>query len=105
MIINTKYRQRIQYLLISSIILIQVIILIFFYNEYFNEKKLKAIEQQIEETRFLQTLTEDSRKELLNAQNNLQKFITEQDKKFLEDYFQSLRKLSGNIDSINIYGS
>lgn len=103
MIIKTKYRQPIHYLLISSIILIQVIILVFFYNEYFNEKKLTSIENQIKETRVLKTLTDDSRKELLSAQNNLQKFVTNQDKKFLEAYFQSLRKLSENIDSINIY--
>ncbi len=105
MIIKTKYRQPIHYLLIACIILIQIIILIFFYNEYFNEKKLTTIENQIKETRVLKTLTDDSRKELLNAQNNLQKFVTDQDKKFLEAYFQSLRKLSGNIDNINIYGN
>lgn len=105
MIIKTKYRQPIHYLLIASIILIQMIILIFFYNEYFNEKKLTSIENQIKETRVLKTLTNDSRKELVSAQNNLQKFVTNQDKKFLEAYFQSLRKLSGNIDSINTYGN
>lgn len=105
MIIKTKYRQPIHYLLIACIILIQIIILIFFYNEYFNEKKLTNIENQIKETRVLKTLTNDSRKELLSAQNNLQKFVTDQDKKFLEAYFQSLRKLSGNIDSINTYGN
>lgn len=105
MIIKTKYRQPIHYLLIASIILIQIVILVFFYNEYFNEKKLTSIENQIKETRVLKTLTDDSRKELLSAQNNLQKFITNQDKAFLEAYFQSLRKLSGNIDSINIYGN
>ncbi|SMC63876.1 sensor histidine kinase [Moheibacter sediminis] len=105
MIIKTKYRQPIHYLLIASIILIQIVILVFFYNEYFNEKKLTSIENQIKETRVLRTLTDDSRKELLSAQNNLQKFVTNQDKTFLEAYFQSLRKLSGNIDSINIYGN
>ena len=77
----------------------------FFYNEYFNEKKLAAIENQINETRVLKVWTDDSRNELLNAQNNLQKFITNQDKDFLDSYFQSLRKLSDNIDSINLYGN
>lgn len=105
MIIKTKYRQPIHYLLIACIILIQIVILVFFYNEYFNERKLTTIENQIKETRVLKTLTDDSRKELLSAQNNLQKFVTAQDKKFLEAYFQSLRKLSGNIDSINTYGN
>lgn len=105
MISKTKYRQPIHYLLIACIILIQIVILIFFYNEYFNEKKLTAIENQINETRVLKNLTDDSRKELLNAQNNLQKFITHQDKSYLEFYFSSLRKLTGNIDSINTFGN
>ena len=103
MIINTKYRQPIHYALIASIVLIQIVILLFFYNEYFNEKKLTAIENQIKEMRVLKSLTDDSRKELVHAQINLQKFITDQDKDFLEAYFTSLRNLSGNIDSINTY--
>ena len=105
MISKTKYRQPIHYLLIACIILIQIVILVFFYNEYFNEKKLTAIENQIKETRVLKNLTDDSRNELLNAQNNLQKFITHQDKTFLEAYFSSLRQLTGNIDSINQFGN
>lgn len=105
MIFRAKYRQPIQYLLIICIILIQVIILVFFYNEYFNEKKLTAIENQISDTRVLKNWTDDARNELLNAQNNLQKFITNQNKDNLESYFQSLRKLSDNIDSINVYGN
>src|SRR5690606_39936637 len=104
MIIRTKYRQPIHYLLIACIILIQIVILVFFYNEYFNEKKLNSIENQIQETQVLKTLTDDSRNQLLNAQNNLQRFITNQNKEALESYFQSLRNLSGNIDSINAYG-
>src|SRR5690606_33891635 len=105
MIIRTKYRQPIHYLLIACIILIQIVILVFFYNEYFNEKKLDSIANQIQETRVLKTLTDDSRNELINAQNNLQKFITNQNKEALENYFQSLRKLSGNIDSINSFAN
>lgn len=83
--------------------LIQIIILIFFYNEYFNEKKLVAIEEQLKGTRVLKKLTVNSRQELLDAQDNLQKYLSSNDKKFLELYFRSLRKLTGNIDSIRTY--
>lgn len=105
MITNTKYRQPIHYLLIASIILIQIIIMVFFYNEYFNEKKLVSIENQIQETKGLKKITHNSREELLNAQQNLQKFILNQEKEYLEDYFTSLRKLSNNLDRIHTYKS
>ncbi len=100
---KAKYRQFIQYSLIACTLLIQIIISIFFYNEYFNGKKLAAIEEQIKETRELKKLTNDSRKDLLNAQDYLKNYISGDNKKYLELYFQSLRKLPGNIDSIKSY--
>lgn len=98
-----KHRQRIHYLLIACIIFIQLIILVFFYNEFFNERKLVAIENQIQESKVLQSLTEDARKELVLAQAHLQKYVSTQNKKYLDDYFHALKNLSGNIDSIEIY--
>ena len=103
MVLKTKHRQFIHYALIASIILIQLIVLVFFYNEYFNEKKLNEIENQIKKTRILKSLTDNSKEELLNAQSNLQNFINHHDKNYLETYFYSLRNLSKNIDSINTY--
>lgn len=103
MIFRTTHRQFIHYSLIACTLLIQVIIVIFFCNEYFNGKKLETIEQQLKQNRVLKDLTDDSRKELLNAQDNLQKYINGNDKKFLEQYFISLRKLNQNIDSISTF--
>ena len=101
---KTKYRQIIHYSLIACTLLIQVAIVVFFYNEYFNGKKLTVIEQQLKETRVLKKLTDHSRKELLEAQENLQKYVNGgNQKKYLNLYFQSLRKLNSNIDSINSY--
>ncbi|MGG7033701.1 MAG: sensor histidine kinase [Flavobacterium sp.] len=62
-----------------------------------------AIEEQLKGTRVLKKLTVNSRQELLDAQDNLQKYLSSNDKKFLELYFRSLRKLTGNIDSIRTY--
>ena len=81
----------------------QIFVLVFFYNEYFNEKKLTNIERQLSDTQALRNLKEDSRKQLQGAQENLQKYVNKNDKKFLENYFHSLRNLNKNIDSIKIY--
>ncbi|QOW09635.1 HAMP domain-containing histidine kinase [Kaistella flava (ex Peng et al. 2021)] len=103
MIYKTKYRQLIHYSLIACALCIQVIICIFIYNEYFNGKKLEVIQSQIQETHVLKNLMEDSRKDLLSAQDNLQKYVFDNDKKYLEAYFQSLRNLNKNLDRISAY--
>ena len=98
-----KFKPLIQYSLIACLILIQGIILMFFYNEYFNSKKLDAIRKQLVETRGLTGLMQSSRSELIVTQYNLQKYISGNDKKYLDAYFTSLRKLTRNIDSINAH--
>lgn len=103
MIYKTKYRQFIHYSLIASTLLIQIGIAIFFYNEYFNEKKLSVIQEQIQSNEKLKIITDSSRVQLVNAQKNLQKYISGDQKKFLEQYFVSLRNVSENIDKINTY--
>lgn len=99
--LNFKLRKIIHYSLIVCILLIQVIIAIFFYNEFVNEKKLKFIDDQLEKSTSLQGLTDNSRRDFMNAQNYLQKYMVSQDNKDLELYFQSLRKLNNNFDKIN----
>lgn len=103
MIYKTKYRQLIHYSLITCALCIQLIICIFIYNEYFNGKKVEVIEHKIQETYVLKNLMEESRKNLLSAQDNLQKYVFDNDKKYLESYFKSLRNLNKNLDSISAY--
>ncbi|NML71698.1 HAMP domain-containing histidine kinase [Chryseobacterium sp. RP-3-3] len=103
--LNFKLRKIVHYSLIACILLIQVIIAVFFYNEFVNEKKLKFIKDQLEESRALGGLTDDSRKDFMDAQNYLQKYMVSQDDKDLKLYFQSLRKLKGNFDKIGAYES
>ena len=103
MLYKNTYRKLIHYSLITCTLCIQIIICIFIYNEYFNGKKLEIIETQIQETSVLKNLMEDSRKDLLSAQDNLQKYVINNEKKYLEDYFQSLRNLNKNLDRIGAY--
>ncbi|MDR6486184.1 signal transduction histidine kinase [Chryseobacterium vietnamense] len=96
-------RKLVHYSLILCILLIQVIIAIFFYNEFVNGKKLKFIKDQLEESRALGGLTDNSRKDFMDAQDHLQKYMATQDNKDLQLYFQSLRKLKTNFDKIGEY--
>jgi signal transduction histidine kinase len=101
--LNFKLRKVVHYSLILCILLIQVIIAIFFYNEFVNGKKLKFIKDQLEETRALGGLTDNSRKDFMDAQDHLQKYMATQDNNDLQLYFQSLRKLKTNFDKIGEY--
>lgn len=103
--LNFKLRKIVHYSLIACILLIQVIIAVFFYNEFVNEKKLNFIKERLEESRALGGLTDDSRKDFMDAQNHLQKYMISQDDKDLKLYFHSMRKLKSNFDKIGEYES
>ncbi len=101
--LNFRFRKIVHYSLIFCILLIQLIIAGFFYNEFINRKNLAFIENQLKEVNSLEKLTDNSRKELLNAQNSLQQYLVNADKKYLDSYFASLDKLGANLDNINSY--
>ncbi|MBM7418959.1 MULTISPECIES: ATP-binding protein [Chryseobacterium] len=101
--LNFRFRKVVHYSLIFCILLIQLIIAGFFYNEFINRKNLAFIENQLKEVNSLENLTDNSRKELLNAQNFLQQYLVNADKKYLDSYFASLDKLGANLDNINSY--
>ncbi len=101
--LNFKLRKIVHYSLILCILLIQGIIAIFFYNEFVNGKKLNFIKNQLEESRALGGLTDNSRKDFMDAQDHLQKYMVNQDNKELQLYFESLRKLKTNFDKIGEY--
>ena len=101
--LNYKSRKIIHYFLIFCILLIQVILAGFFYNEFKSRKNLTFIENQIKEINSLENLTNDSKRELLSSQDYFQKYLITNDKEYLESYFKSVNKLTKNLDSINNY--
>lgn len=101
--LSFRSRKIVHYSLILCILLIQFLIAAFFYNEFITKKNLKFIEAQLAEIRSLENLTDNSKKELINAQVDFQKYVQNNDKKFLKSYFQSLRKIDKNLDSIGSY--
>ena len=99
--LSFKMRKIVLFSLISCILLIQITIAGFFYNEFVNKKNLTFIENQLKEVHLLENLTDDSRKELINAQDYFQKYVMSNDDKYLKSYFNSINKLTKNLDSIN----
>lgn len=98
-----RHKYFVHYSLIVCTIFIQVIILLFFYNEYFNGKKLNLLEKQIQEAYSLNGILESSKENILSAQVNLQNYIKNNEKESLEDFFLSLKNLHRNLDSIEDY--
>lgn len=101
--LSFRSRRIVHYSLILCILLIQFLIAGFFYNEFITKKNLKFIETQLKEIHSLENLTGNSKKELLNAQVDFQKYLVHGEKKYLELYFESLHKLDKNLDSIDKY--
>jgi signal transduction histidine kinase len=101
--LSFKLRKIVLFSLITCILLIQITIAGFFYNEFINRKNLTFMENQLKEVHLLENLTDDSRKELINAQDNFQKYVMSQDEEYLKSYFNSVNKLTKNLDSINQY--
>lgn len=104
-LVRSKYRHFIHYALIACALLIQLSVLVFFYNEYFNERKLSDIENQIKESQGLRTMIQSSRQELFNAQTHLQNYVQTKSKKELQAYFHSLEVSRFNLDSIDALGA
>ena len=97
---NFKLRKIVHYSLIACILLIQIIIAGFFYNEFVNKKQLGFIEKQLVEIHALEKVTDESRGDLLEAQDYLQKYLMTEDNQYLEGYFKSVNRLAKNLDSI-----
>lgn len=104
-LLNFKLRKIIHYSLILSILLIQLIVAAFFYTENVNKKSLQFFQRQIAEVNAIESLTNRSRKDLLDAQNYFQKYMISKDQKDLSNYFDAVNLLTKNLDSINHFKS
>ena len=96
-----KWRKIVHYSLVICILLIQITIAGFFYNEFISRKNITFIDKQLKEVQSLENLTDDSRKELINAQDFFQKYVVSKDNQYLKAYFNSVDRLTRNLDSIN----
>lgn len=100
-----RWRKIVHYSLIISILLIQLLIAAYFYYEFKNKQNLTFIQNQLSDVRVLENLTDNTEKELFNAQDFLQKYTLTNDKASLDEYFRSVNALSKNLDSINHFAA
>lgn len=103
--LNFRSRRIVHYSLIVCILLIQLLIAAFFYNEFITKKNLTFIKNQLKEIHSLEMLTDNSKKELFNAQVDFRKYVITEDESYLKSYFTSLNNLDKNLDSIGQYGN
>lgn len=95
--INFKYRKTVHYTLLTSVVFLQLILLLILYNEIFNEPKLVELEAELyisEQARHFSELTKD---DYVTAQNNLQNYIQTKDNQYLIKYNAALTSLNKNI--------
>lgn len=98
--VKFKYRKAVHYTLLTSVIFLQLILLLILYNEIFNEPKLQELEAELhisEQAKHFSDLTKD---DYIAAQNNLQNYIHTKEDQYLLAYNDALTSLSNNIQNL-----
>ncbi|MFC6267611.1 sensor histidine kinase [Frigoriflavimonas asaccharolytica] len=98
--LNFKWRKTVHYSLILCIILIQIAIAGFVYNEYNNRNKIQFFEKQLTDINTVENLTEASKEDFFKAQYYLQAYTKSKKAEDLENYFFYIKKLDKNLESI-----
>lgn len=101
--LNFKYRKIIHFSLITSIVLFQVLILIIFYNEIFNESKLDSIQDEIKNNQKIVLVLNKTKQNYAIAQDNFQQFLSTQDAPYLSKFNGNVKDLSENLDTLSYY--
>lgn len=98
--LNFQHRKIIQFSMLFSIILFQVLLFTAIYNEFYNESKLRTIADDLAYANRLNNLSEASKSNYIRAQKNLHVFLKTKDIFFLKEYNSNLIKLNSNLDSL-----
>lgn len=101
--LNFKYRKIIHFTLISSIVLFQVLLVILFYNEIYNEEKLDKIANELENVKKIKQVLQRTKTNHSNAQASFHDFVTHQNKPFLNLYKDNVDVLIKSIDTVSNY--
>lgn len=98
-----KHRKIVHYILLVSIISIQLLLILLLFNEFYFESKLEDYKKKIEKTEQVKSDSNSVKHTLANVQLNLQNFINTKDTKYLNDYTNSIAAIRQNLDSISTY--
>ena len=99
--LNLRTRKAIQYFLFLCILLIQVFIALFFYSEYQNRKNTSFLEKQLMDVGGLEKFTNNSKDNFNSANIQFQNYIKTKDSKYLDEYYNSISKLTSSLDDLD----
>lgn len=99
---SSEYRKPIHIVLIVSLILLQLLIVLLWYNESVNEKKLEKISKEIQEADVSHSYVEAAHSDFNAAQESLQDYLQFRDLRSLEKYLQQLDRMVLQLDTLPI---
>jgi len=94
---NFKYRKVINYALIGSVILLQLVLGALLYNQLVRQPQLKQLEEDLHisiQAKYFSDLTKDN---FITAQINLQNYMQTKDEMYLNKYNEALDSLNSNL--------
>lgn len=98
---SSKHRKATHLILIVSIILLQLIVLLLWYNESVNEKKLDKFNEEIHYAESSNSLIDNASNDFNEAQISLQDYLQFRDVQSLENYFSLLDKMTSQLDTVH----
>ena len=97
---SSAHRKTIQQVLLVSIILLQLIVLLLWYNESVNEKKLARLANEIRLTDTSHAVVDEANTAFQEAQTHLQDYLQFREMASLENYVRQLDEMNSRLDSL-----
>lgn len=100
--LNFQNRKLVHYTLLACIILLQIVVVVIWYNETANEDKLSKAFTDVSNANEVGKLTIEMNDAILTSQKHFNNYIDTKNQTSLDDYIVSLNKTSLLIDSLKI---
>ncbi|KFF13216.1 sensor histidine kinase [Flavobacterium hydatis] len=96
-----EHRKVIHYTLLAFVILLQILAVIFWYNESTNEAKVSKIFDSINHLGSVKQLTNEVNDSFINSQKYYNNYITNKDEASLKEYTASINKTGELVDKLS----
>ncbi|TDP61039.1 sensor histidine kinase [Flavobacterium dankookense] len=100
--LNFQNRKLVHYTLLACIILLQIVVVVIWYNETANEDKLSKALTNVSNANEVGKLTSEMNSAIIASQKHFNTYIDTKNQTSLDDYLLSLNKTSLLIDSLRI---
>ena len=100
--LNFQNRKLVHYTLLACIILLQIVVVVIWYNETANEDKLSEAFTNVSNANEVGKLTSEMNDAIITSQKHFNTYIDSKNQTSLDDYIVSLNKRSLLIDSLRI---